>query len=221
MKSPKIKSSKNSVKREILSNTQSHNEHHIEDQTTISQNETMISNDTSLKYQLLFLPLDDINFPRSFMAFCPFTKIYAEGFTILELSQKWEEKARKDYPNHSFLVPKYLMDYHRKLFIGEKGDVLVYNIDIEVGNKSDDSSPSLTSSSSSITKTITKWILFCPYTHEIIEYNRSDSSKIDGNVLQSMLPLACMDWSVSCTPILLSEGNSRTKNNSLTPNVIN
>jgi len=66
-----------------------------------------------ITWQVFFLPKED----GSFTAFCPFTKIAAQGNSINEAARLWTKQAKKIY-NLSFYIPKYMLTY-RKVWYGE------------------------------------------------------------------------------------------------------
>lgn len=50
------------------------------------------------RYQVIVLPLGEVNSPRSWLAWCPFTHISAEGVTQRDAKVKWEAAARSALP---------------------------------------------------------------------------------------------------------------------------
>lgn len=48
-------------------------------------------------WQVFFLPKDDPAVPTSYIAFCPFTGVCAEGSTEAEAGVKWKEEARRQF----------------------------------------------------------------------------------------------------------------------------
>lgn len=67
-------------------------------------------------WQVFFLPKDDIVVPTSYIAFCPFTGVCAEGATEAEAGAKWKEEARKQF-NRYFYLPE--LHTTRKVWYGE------------------------------------------------------------------------------------------------------
>jgi hypothetical protein len=71
---------------------------------------------SQLIYQVFFLPSDDVNNPSDFTAFCPFTKFWAHGTTILEAAQNWTNVARKKIQKtqkcqSTFCLPRYCFKF--------------------------------------------------------------------------------------------------------------
>jgi hypothetical protein len=48
-------------------------------------------------WQVFFLPKDDLVVPTSFIAFCPFTGVCAEGGTEAEAARNWKKEAHKQF----------------------------------------------------------------------------------------------------------------------------
>lgn len=53
-------------------------------------------------WQVFFLPKDDPAVPTSFIAFCPFTGVCAEGMTEAEAGIKWKEEARRQFNRYPY-----------------------------------------------------------------------------------------------------------------------
>lgn len=58
------------------------------------------------RWQVFFLPKDDPVIPTSFIAFCPFTGVCAEGGTEAEAASKWKEEARKQFNRYPYFYFK-------------------------------------------------------------------------------------------------------------------
>jgi hypothetical protein len=78
---------------------------------TISPKEASAGAADKVIWQVFFLPIDDVNNPTGYAAFCPFTKILAYGSTINEAAQRWTRKAQREYKylgvySPGFIIPK-------------------------------------------------------------------------------------------------------------------
>jgi len=76
--------------------------------------------DTPSKWQVFFLPKDDQVHPSSVVAFCPFTKIYADGSDVNEATRNWINAAKKQY-QRKFFIPKYSVT-SRKIWYSKGGN---------------------------------------------------------------------------------------------------
>lgn len=63
---------------------------------------TIIPSQDEQMWQVFFLPKDDPAVPTSFIAFCPFTGVCAEGNTELEAANRWKEEAKKQFNRYPF-----------------------------------------------------------------------------------------------------------------------
>lgn len=84
---------------------------------------TTPSNTEEDQWQVFFLPKDDPVVPSSFIAFCPFTGVCAEGATELEAGRKWKEEARRQFNRYFYLPELYLTT--RKVWYGEADNNVV------------------------------------------------------------------------------------------------
>jgi len=75
-------------------------------------------------FQVFFLPTEQVDSPKTYTAFCPFTGITAEGDTVQQAAQRWTELARLRFATKTFTLNLI----SRKVWYGEK-EHPVYIID--------------------------------------------------------------------------------------------
>eukprot|EP00026_Physarum_polycephalum_P013716 Phypoly_transcript_14148.p1 GENE.Phypoly_transcript_14148~~Phypoly_transcript_14148.p1 ORF type:complete len:189 (+),score=34.05 Phypoly_transcript_14148:136-702(+) len=164
-------------------------------------------------WQVFFLPKDDLVVPTSFIAFCPFTGVCAEGGTEAEAARNWKEEAHKQF-NRSFYLPE--LHTTRKIWYGEAGSQT--SPLPKLAPASPLSSPPLPSST-----TPKSFYVIDKYgdTDQAVAFSPQSKDVIVGKGVEELsevdnLPHFWSDWRVSCTPLL--------HNNwffSLTPHCIN
>lgn len=71
-----------------------------------------------IAWQVIFLPADCATSPVAYTALCPFTGVRATGPTVQLAAYAWVKEARKQFPEHSFTIPKYILTT-RKIWYGE------------------------------------------------------------------------------------------------------
>jgi len=127
-------------------------------------------------WQVFFLPKDDVVNPHSYIAFCPFTGVIAEGASEREAAIKWQRKATRKLHSHFFLPWSLLTT--RKVWYGESDTAAapVYLLDHYFTN--------------------TEATAICPLTKQVIG-GSVQSIKEEGS-----LPQTWCDWKISCTPLL-------------------
>jgi len=167
------------------------------------------SGSDDVMWQVFFLPKEDV----SFTAFCPFTKITAQGYSINEAARLWTKQAKKIY-NLSFNIPKYMLT-NRKVWYGEYSQISggdssipLYLIDFNF---------------------LHKVVGFCPNTKTIIESisNREAFEELPSKLINNNNNLVngsvmWMDWKVNCTPVMhCRNANDKFHRDSLTPHCIN
>jgi hypothetical protein len=134
---------------------------------------------SSFFWQVYFFPKDDVVNPSSFVAYCPFTKIFAEGKDVQEAAIQWTESAKVKFPEESFTIPKYLLQSRKVLY----GEYLHGNRDIPVFILDFTSKLNL--------------VVF-PYTQQTLA---GSFNNINPNSIPSLL----MDWRVYTTPLMCCE----------------
>ena len=63
----------------------------------------------SAVFQVLFFPKDSLDTPSTFVAFCPYTLVHAEGTTVHEAALRWMKAARKAGVPVGRLIPRYMI----------------------------------------------------------------------------------------------------------------
>ncbi|KAH3767688.1 hypothetical protein Pelo_457 [Pelomyxa schiedti] len=77
-------------------------------------------------WQVFFIPKDCASNPNSFVAYCPYTKISAEGSCVLEAAYNWRKQAKHVLRSYCD-IPKYMIT-PTKLLYGEQGGIPFYAI---------------------------------------------------------------------------------------------
>jgi hypothetical protein len=164
-------------------------------------------------YQVFFLPEDDVINPQQFVAFCPFTLVYAEGCTIVEASKNWIQEVKGKHRG-SFSVPTYLHTT-RKVWYGTQSgtNIPVYVISFNFSSQA---------------------IAFCPRTKQILLGRMEEWKELQGDSSEFIPSMwtgnfeffslkfvhLSLDLRITCTPLLESFTNVE-ESKTLTPHYIN
>lgn len=193
--------------------------------TQVSSAQSTMSpyHDEEQVWQVFFLPKDDPAVPTSFIAFCPFTGVCAEGNTETEAAVNWKEEAKRQF-NCYFYLPE--LHTTRKVWYGEAqtsspADHPLFPLaptspkppseSNQLPQKSSPSSPSLSFYVIDNYDDKDQAIAISPQSKDVIVGKGVEElSEVDH------LPHCWSDWRVSCTPLL-----HRNWFFSLTPHCIN
>jgi hypothetical protein len=151
-------------------------------------------------WQVFFLPKADVlDSNSSFIAFCPFTKVIAEGNTIQQAAKNWIKEAKEKFLG-PFVIPKYLLT-RRKVWFGTGGDgcAPMFIIDFNTTDYA---------------------VAIIPNTKDVC-VGRMSQWKNGVPPLENFSYPSWMDWPISCTPLMRCSTTNNDPPISLTPHQIN